>query len=83
MEIIENASYHTLLLVFKGEIEPDLLLSNTKDALSNATLGYGVGFWHMLNENTEEAFLVWQQVYDAGNWAAFGYIASEAELASQ
>ncbi len=83
MEIIENGSYHTLLLVFKGETEPDLLLSGAEDALSNATLGYGIGFWHLANGNTEEAFSVWQQVYDAGNWAAFGYIASEAELASR
>ena len=81
MNLIENTSYHELLLVFKGFFNPDDLLSEENSELDNATLGYGLGFWHDINGRTERAQQIWQQVYDAGNWAAFGYIASEAELA--
>ena len=81
MDIIENDSYHKLLLVFKGEFNPDMILDSEGDALSNATIGYGIGNWHFINGRTERALEIWREVYDAGNWASFGFIASEVELA--
>ncbi|WP_240386287.1 tetratricopeptide repeat protein [Balneola vulgaris] len=83
LEVIENDDYHKLLLVFKGVFDADKILEEGQaDALSNATVGYGIGFWHHINGREERAKEVWRGVYDAGNWASFGYIASEAELAS-
>lgn len=81
MDIIENDSYLKLLLVFKAEFDPELLLDEDSDELSNATVGYGIGNWHYINGRKERAKEIWRQVYDAGNWASFGFIASEAELA--
>lgn len=81
MELIENTSYHELLMVFKGVFNSDELLSGENSELDNSTLGYGLGFWHHINGRTERANQIWRDVYDAGNWAAFGFIASEAELA--
>ncbi|HBX65509.1 MAG: hypothetical protein CL670_02715 [Balneola sp.] len=81
MQLIENTSYHELLMVFKGVFSPDELLGDENTALDNATLGYGLGFWHDINGRPGRAQQIWQNVYDGGNWAAFGYIASEAELA--
>ncbi|MEP2445674.1 MAG: tetratricopeptide repeat protein [Balneola sp.] len=83
MNIIENDSYHKLLLVFKGEFDPNALLDTETDALSNATAGYGIGNWHYINGRKDRAMEIWQNVYDAGNWSAFGFIASEAELAGE
>jgi tetratricopeptide (TPR) repeat protein len=83
MNIIENDSYHKLLLVFKGEFDPNALLDSEGDALSNATVGYGIGNWHYINGRKDRAMEIWQSVYDAGNWASFGFIASEAELAEK
>lgn len=83
MDIIENDSYHKLLLVFKGEFDPNALLDTETDALSNATVGYGIGNWHYINGRKDRAMEIWQNVYDAGNWSAFGFIASEAELAKE
>jgi hypothetical protein len=80
MELIENTSYYELLMVFKGVFTPEDLLSNENSELENATLGYGLGFWHDINGRNSRAQEIWQNVYDSGNWAAFGYIASEAEL---
>lgn len=79
LNVIENDSYLNLLLVFKGEFDADHLL-NGGDDLTNATTGYGIGFWHDINGRNERAQQIWQNVYDAGNWAAFGFIASEVEL---
>ena len=81
MPIIENDSYLNLLLVFKGEFDPDHLLNGDGDELTNATTGYGIGFWHDINGRLDRANQIWKDIYDAGNWAAFGYIASEVELA--
>ena len=83
MDIIENDSYHKLLLVFKGEFNPDMILDSENDALSDATIGYGIGNWHYINGRTDRALEIWQEVYDAGNWASFGFIASEVELARE
>ncbi|MGN8224580.1 tetratricopeptide repeat protein [Gracilimonas sp. BCB1] len=81
MELIENTSYHELLMVFKGVFTPDEIITEENSELDNATLGYGLGFWHHINGREERANEIWQGVHEAGNWAAFGYIASEAELA--
>lgn len=82
MEILENHSYHKRLLMYKGIIPPDSVLS-TKDAedLDIATQGYGVGNWYFYNGETEEAMDIFKKVVEGTYWAAFGYIAAEAELA--
>ncbi|HEV3049044.1 MAG TPA: hypothetical protein VGX50_01965, partial [Longimicrobium sp.] len=48
MDVIENQSYHRRLLLYKGLLPPDSLLGgNAGDAVTEATLGYGVGNWHL------------------------------------
>lgn len=81
MNIIENDSYLKLLLVFKAEFDPQLLLDEHSDELSNATIGYGIGNWHFMNGRKNRAESIWRQVYESESWASFGYIAAEAELA--
>ena len=84
MDIIENDAYHRLLLLYKGELPVDSLLvpaGDSVDAVQDATLGYGVGNWHLYNGRAEEAMSVFSRVVRNTQWAAFGYIAAEAELA--
>lgn len=80
LELLENTSYYELLMVFKGVFTPEDLLSATNSELDNVTLGYGLGFWHDINGRHSRAQEIWKNVYDSGNWSAFGFIASEAEL---
>ena len=80
MDIIENHSYHRMLLMYKGQIEPEALLTVAADALTNATVGYGVGNWEYYNGRTEPAVWVFRQVLQGSQWGAFGYIAAEADL---
>ncbi|NGP77408.1 tetratricopeptide repeat protein [Balneolaceae bacterium YR4-1] len=81
MELLENESYHKLLLVFKGDFDEKSLLDNAATPLDNATIGYGIGNWHYVNGRTDRAEEIFREVYQSSNWAAFGYIAAEVDLA--
>jgi tetratricopeptide (TPR) repeat protein len=84
LDVIENGTYHRLLLMYKGELPVDSLLAPSagdNPALDDATTGYGVGNWHLYNGRPAEAERVFRRVLAGGQWASFGYIAAEAELA--
>jgi tetratricopeptide (TPR) repeat protein len=84
MEIIESTSYLDLLLLFKGERTLEDLVGppGEEASLQSTTTAYGIGVWHMLNDRPAEARETWERMRMARNqWAAFGYIAAESELA--
>jgi len=82
MEIIENVSYHRLLLMYKGEFTPDDLMTPGADAVQSATVAYGVANWYYYNGMESEAFRIFRDILEGEGWAAFGYIAAEAELSA-
>ena len=84
MEVFENGSYHRLLLMYKGEVTPETLMEAVKKGgLDGATIGYGVANWHLYNGRKDQARAILQQIVEsnATQWASFGYLAAEAELA--
>ncbi|MBI2535939.1 MAG: tetratricopeptide repeat protein [Gemmatimonadetes bacterium] len=85
MDIIENGSYHRMLLMYQGVVPPDSVLRLSpagEPSLEDVTAAYGVGAWHLVNGRQTEAERVFHAVVEAkGQWAAFGYLAAEAELA--
>lgn len=83
MDIIENTSYHKRLLMYKGEIQADSLLQaavNESNSLDLLTQGFGVGHWYLVNGDQGRASRIFQLITMQDNWAAFGFIAAEAEL---
>ena len=61
---------------------PDALLWPRNAAgLDGATIGYGVANWHLYNGRRAEALKLLGEIVEqnATQWAAFGYIAAEAE----
>jgi tetratricopeptide (TPR) repeat protein len=83
MDIIENTSYHKRLLMYKGEIAADSLLEaavNEQNSLDLLTQGFGVGHWYLVNGDEGRASRIFQLITMQENWAAFGFIAAEAEL---
>jgi tetratricopeptide (TPR) repeat protein len=81
MTILENHAYHQRLLMYRGELEPDALLAvDSDDPVQLATYGYGVANWFLYNGEQDRAREIFRRILDAPNWAAFGYIAAEAEL---
>lgn len=81
LDIIENHSYHRLLLMYKGELPADSLLAPGDDAIQNATVAYGVANWHYYNGRTEQAQRMLREVLQGTGWPAFGFIAAEADVA--
>ena len=85
MDIVEYTSYHRLALVWKGQLDPDALLATARqDAEGDvdlATVGFGVGNWHLCRGDTELARSIFTEVERGASWHAFGHIAAEAELA--
>ena len=83
LDVIENRSYHRLLLMYKGELPADSLMApgaGDQAALDDATIGYGVANWHLYNGRTAEAESLLRRVVAGPQWPAFGHIAAEAEL---
>lgn len=81
LDVIENQSYYRLLQLYRGERSVDELLSRTEGAIDDATTGYGVGAWMMLEGDEMRAAEVFRRIVTSSEWAAFGHIAAEAELA--
>lgn len=83
MAIIENRDYHQLLLMYKGERTPERLLAEVSRAggtLGFASTAYGVGNWHLYNNQPERALKVFLKIVEGPQQTSFGYIAAEVEL---
>ena len=58
MNVIENETYHRLLLMYKGEMAPEAVLPVTATgemSVTDATAAYGIGNWHWYNGRRAEA----------------------------
>ena len=83
MKVIENQSYHQLMMLYKGELPADSVLAPSAPIGGSgvAAVAYGVGNWHFYNGRQAEAEAVFRRIMGSNQWASFGYIAAEAELA--
>ena len=82
MNVIENMVYHRLCLFYKGEISVGEMMENTADNPTGAAAAYGVANWHYYNGEIDVATAMMQELLTTDSWAAFGFIAAEADLAS-
>lgn len=83
LDIIENASYHDMLLLFKGERTVEDVTGVEGDATpSSMAAAYGVAMYYLLNGDQTEAFRRFEEIREGMNqWASFGFVGAEAELA--
>jgi tetratricopeptide (TPR) repeat protein len=84
MNVIENAAYHHLMLMYKGEMPVEAVLPVTASgemSVTDATAAYGIGNWHLYNGRRAEAERIFRRILAGGQWGAFGYIAAEKDLA--
>ena len=77
-----TAAYAKRLKLYRGEIGPDALFaaSDTGD-VDVATLAYGLGNWYLVRGDSARARVQFNRSVQSGGWPAFGFIASEVELA--
>jgi tetratricopeptide (TPR) repeat protein len=84
MNVIENDAYHRLMLLYKGDLPVDSVLTvgpGGEMSVTDATAAYGIANWHLYNGRRAEAERLFRRIIAGGQWGAFGYIASEVELA--
>lgn len=83
-KLLENMDYLRILQLYKEHAafkDPvQYLKENAKD-LSLAGFGYGLGNYLALKGEPEKAKEVFNFILNSDQWAAFGFIAAEAELA--
>lgn len=83
-EIIENDSYYRLVRMYKGTLPStmvDSVFTSSARSPSDASLAYGLANWLLYNGDTARAVRAFDQIRSGGQWASFGYIAAEADLA--
>ena len=86
LDVIENEDYLKLIKLNRDEERPETLLSTIQgDAktLGSASLGYGIGNYFFYNGDREKATAIFRKIIQGDQWASFGYIAAEVELARQ
>lgn len=84
LPVIENGSYHRLLLMYQGRLPADSLMpkpAGDDAGVEDVTLAYGVANWHLYNGRRAEAERLFRQILATPQWAAFGFLAAEAEVA--
>ena len=82
MKLIENHSYHTLLKLHQGKINPIDLEEEIMngESLSNTTLAFGLGNYYFINGDEVKAQELFKNITKGNQWSAFGYIAAESRL---
>jgi len=83
-EVIESGGYLELLRMYAraGEDLEGLRAGLETGTLEGATTGYGVGDFLLYNGDPAHAREIFEGIVEAKDqWAAFGYIAAEADLA--
>jgi tetratricopeptide (TPR) repeat protein len=80
MKVVEDKMYFALLLFYKGLKSESEILPEKSTDIEAATIGYGIGNWHLYNGREERAREVFRKIVAGKEWAAFGFISAEREL---
>ncbi|MBT8256544.1 MAG: tetratricopeptide repeat protein [Bacteroidia bacterium] len=82
MNVIENQSYYKACLFYKGLLDlEDVYDPSAEGTPTNSALKYAVGNWYLYNGNPDQAHGIFNEIISGKDWASFGYIAAETDLA--
>ena len=84
LQLIENDDYYKLIKLYKGIESGGKLLEefeSAPDGVSKASLGYGLGNRYLYHNKRSEAMDIFRKILAGKQWASFGYIAAEIDLA--
>ncbi|MFK7931864.1 MAG: tetratricopeptide repeat protein [Saprospiraceae bacterium] len=81
LDVIENQDYHRACLFYQGELTAEEFAPQGEDNPGKSAAQYALGNWYLYNGKTEQAEQIFKEMTDQKGWAAFGYIAAEADLA--
>ncbi len=77
-DIIENGSYHQLLLWMQGEVADAALQDQMRSPIERQTIGNGMAQWHFAAGHRAPAEAAVREVLVTGPSASFGFLAAEA-----
>jgi tetratricopeptide (TPR) repeat protein len=81
-DLIESTSYFRLLRLYATSGDPDAEAARDPQDMEAAALGYGFGAWKLYHGDEAGAREIFENLVAARNqWASFGFIAAEADLA--
>jgi len=80
LDVIENGSYLSLLLLYKGERTPEAILKDAGEGSGATAVRYGVSAWYLINGKRREAQQLWATILAGPDWPSFGHLAAEAEI---
>lgn len=85
--VLENHNYLKLDRFYKGEVTVDEMLKTamgSADVAADASLIQGVANWYLYSGETSKGYALMEHlVAQTKLWGAFGYLASEADLAAR
>lgn len=84
LKIIENHDYHRLLLSYRELTDADELYQEATAEPATvrfSTILYGLGAYHLVEGRPDRARTFFERARESPAWAAFGFLAAEAELA--
>ncbi len=82
LELLENHAYQDLILHFRDLREREAILPEEGEGLGTVTILYGLGARQLLDGDEEGARRRFLEILSRlDQWAAFGYLAAEAEVA--
>ena len=82
IELIENHSYHTILKIHQGTIDPIALENKimNEQSLQNTTIAFGLGNYYDINGNKDKAQNIFKMINNGNQWSSFGFIVAERKL---
>ncbi|MEP2937105.1 MAG: hypothetical protein ABJM06_01840 [Gilvibacter sp.] len=82
MPVIENHSYLNACLLYKEFLPLEEVYKPEDPANpSNSAIKYAVGNWYFYNGDLDKAQEIYRLILEGDDWASFGYIAAEADMA--
>ncbi len=79
--VIENEPYLKACLLYKGELTPAEIQIKSDGTAANSALLYGLGNYLLCEGDSLAAKQIFEDIVAGSDWASFGYIAAEVDLA--
>lgn len=82
MDVIENTAYYKACLFYKGLLPlEEINRPDENGNPSDTALRYAIGNWMWYTGNPQKGQEVYREILKGDDWASFGYIAAETDLA--
>jgi tetratricopeptide (TPR) repeat protein len=83
LTVIENEAYLKACLLYKGELQPAQIQKQPDGTATGSALLYGLGNYLLCEGDSVAAKQIFENIVAGDDWASFGYIAAEVDLANK